>query len=107
MKISGSFLSELIENLFEEDKEYNYCDTETTYINGLIKENKEKYNHRKKEIKLDSTSKIQLDQLDSLINIDNIKELINQIVFALTRSQVLTLPEFIDSVVSKIMINYF
>ena len=103
LKINGTFLNELIEDMFSEDKEYNYCETEIHYIAGVFKENKEKYNQRKKEIRIDNATKVNSSMLNTFITLDEIKAVINQFYFALKRAQILTIPQNVEYVTTKIM----
>ncbi|EKE37654.1 hypothetical protein ENUP19_0347G0031 [Entamoeba nuttalli] len=100
--INGAFLSDLVERVFEEDKTSNYSETEISYIASVFKQNQDSYNANKKSIKIDNVSKLNMDGFSKIIEPTTIKNVCDQLSFALIRAQSLTLPDSFDYVISKL-----
>ncbi|ELP91679.1 exocyst complex component, putative [Entamoeba invadens IP1] len=100
--MNAVFLSDLVENVFNEDKTSNYNPTETEYIASVFKAHKDKYTAKKKTVKADSSTKVVMSGFGELIDPKEVKLICDQLSFGMVRAQTLSVPEDFDGLTTQL-----
>ncbi|KAL7714013.1 Exocyst complex component sec10 [Entamoeba marina] len=84
----NGYLSGLVEKVFEDDRNF-YAENEKDYVLSVFQNMKSIYDARKKQIKIDSSHKVDISSIPTLINPTEFQSVMDQLVFATIRAETL------------------